>query len=94
MIFGSESVVQEAAKKNWFPEDCKLHNKRLEEYEYLLLYIYMKIHKANDLLFSNKHFESVNHNFKSFINNEIVDIKKLVLENVKNVDLLITMLNR
>lgn len=64
------------------------------EYEYLLLYLYMKIHKENDLLFSNKHFESVNHNFKSFINNEIVDIKKLVLENVKNVDLLITMLNR
>ena len=53
----------------------------------------MKIHKANDLLFSNKHFESVNHYFKSFINNEIVNIKKLVLENVKNVDLLITMLN-
>ena len=63
------------------------------EYEYLLLYLYMKIHKANDLLFSNKHFESVNHYFKSFINNEIVNIKKLVLENVKNVDLLITMLN-
>jgi len=63
------------------------------EYEYLLLYLYSKFHKENDLLFSNKHFECINHDFKSFINNEVVDIKKIVLEKLKNVDLFIAMLN-
>ena len=63
------------------------------EYEYLLIYLYMKIHKENDLLFSDKNFDSIDHDFNSFINNQVVDMKKMVIEKVKNIDLLIAMLN-
>lgn len=64
-----------------------------DEYKYLLLYIYLKIHNENDLLLSNKYLDYVNYNLKSFINSEVLDIKKLESENFKNVEFLIQLFN-
>lgn len=63
------------------------------EYEYLLIYLFVKLRKDNDILVTNKNYEFLNNNLKSYINGEMVDLKQIELEKVKNLDFLSQKLN-
>ena len=63
------------------------------EYEYLLIYLFVKLRKDNDILVTNKNFEFLNNNLKSYINGEMVDLNQIELEKIKNLDFLSQKLN-